>query len=107
LAYRLFQKSASPTRYNNTVAILRHVLNVAAEIGVIYSNPAIIVKRAAVRGKHIALPRQGVVANTLRLFLRGAVGFIVWLDGSRCDKIDKAALFSPTISATIAAYVAA
>jgi hypothetical protein len=26
-------------------------------------------------------PRQGVVANTLKLFRNGAVGFIDWLDG--------------------------
>src|SRR5205814_5401675 len=32
-------KLASPTRYNNTVAVLRHVLNIAVETGVIYSNP--------------------------------------------------------------------
>ena len=51
-----YAKSASPTRYNNTLAVLRHVLNVAVETGVIYSNPAAVVKRAAVRGKQIALP---------------------------------------------------
>jgi integrase len=51
-----YAKSASPTRYNNTLAVLRHVLNVAVETGVIYSNPAAIVKRAAVRGKQISLP---------------------------------------------------
>jgi integrase len=49
-------KKASPTRYNNTVSVLRHVLNVAVEAGVVYSNPAAVVKRAAVRGKEIALP---------------------------------------------------
>jgi integrase len=53
---RAYAKTASPTRYNNTVAVLRHVLNVAMEAGVIYSNPAIVVKRAAVRGKQISLP---------------------------------------------------
>jgi integrase len=53
---RAYAKTASPTRYNNTVAVLRHVLNVAIEAGVIYSNPAIVVKRAAVRGKQISLP---------------------------------------------------
>ena len=31
-------------------------LDVAVEAGVIYSNPAAVVKRAAVRGKEIALP---------------------------------------------------
>jgi integrase len=51
-----YAKLASPTNYNNTVALLRHVLNVAIEAGVIYSNPATALKRAAIRGKEIALP---------------------------------------------------
>ena len=50
------RKTASPTNYNNTVALLRHVLNVAIEAGVIYSNPAATLKRAAIRAKEIALP---------------------------------------------------
>jgi len=51
-----YAKTASATRYNNTVSVLRHVLNVAVESGVVYSNAAAVVKRAAVRGKKIALP---------------------------------------------------
>src|SRR2546430_1635395 len=51
-----YAKNASPTRYNNTVSVLRHVLNVAVECGVVYSNAAAAVKRAPVRGKEIALP---------------------------------------------------
>jgi integrase len=51
-----FGKSSSPTNYNNTAALLRHVLNIAIEAGVLYSNPAAALKRAAVRGKQIALP---------------------------------------------------
>ena len=51
-----YAKAASPTNYNNTVALLRHILNVAIEAGVIYANPAAALKRAAVRGKEIALP---------------------------------------------------
>ena len=51
-----YAKFASSTNYNNTVALLRHVLNVAIEAGVIYSNPAGALKRAAIRGKEIALP---------------------------------------------------
>jgi integrase len=53
---RAYRKAVSPTRYNNTVSVLRHILNVAREAGVIYSNPADSVKRAPVRGKEIALP---------------------------------------------------
>jgi len=53
---RAYGKTVSPTRYNNTVSVLRHILNVAVEAGAVYSNPAVVVKRAAVRGKEIALP---------------------------------------------------
>src|SRR5438132_1799908 len=51
-----YAKKMSPTNYNNTVGIFRHVLNVAVEAGVVYSNAAAVVKRAAVRGKQISLP---------------------------------------------------
>jgi integrase len=53
---RAYRRTVSPTRYNNTVSILRHVLNVAVEAGVVYSNAATAVKRAPVRAKEIALP---------------------------------------------------
>jgi integrase len=53
---RAYRKTVSPTRYNNTVSILRHVLNVAVDAGVVYSNAAAAVKRAPVRGKEISLP---------------------------------------------------
>jgi integrase len=52
----IYAKAVSPTNYNNTLALLRHILNVAIEAGVIYSNPAVALKRAAIRGKEIALP---------------------------------------------------
>src|SRR5262249_2939101 len=48
--------TASPTNYNNTVALLRHVLNVAIDAGVTYANPAATLNRAAIRAKEIALP---------------------------------------------------
>jgi integrase len=51
-----YAKAASPTRYNNTLAILRHVLNIAVKAGVLYSNPAAVLERAPVRGKQISLP---------------------------------------------------
>src|SRR5438128_8890448 len=51
-----YAKAASAQRYNNTIAVLRHVLNVAVEAGVIYNNPAAVVKRVAIRSKQISLP---------------------------------------------------
>jgi integrase len=51
-----YGKKASPTNYNNTIALLRHVLAIAIEAGVLYSNPAAVLKRTAICGKEIALP---------------------------------------------------
>jgi len=51
-----YGKKVSPTNYNNTIALLRHVLAVAIDAGVLYSNPAAVLKRATIRGKEIALP---------------------------------------------------
>ena len=38
---RHYRKTVSPVRFNNTVAILQHVLRVAVEAGVIHRNPAV------------------------------------------------------------------
>jgi integrase len=51
-----YGRVAAPTNYNNTVALLRHVFAVAVEAGVIYADPAAVVKRAQLRPKEIALP---------------------------------------------------
>ncbi|HEY6155659.1 MAG TPA: site-specific integrase [Candidatus Udaeobacter sp.] len=51
-----YVRIASPTNYNNTIALLQHVLNVAIESGVLYANPAAALKRATIRAKEIALP---------------------------------------------------
>jgi integrase len=53
---RAFRKVASPTRYNNTVAGLRHVFEVAKEAGIIYRNPAEKLERVKVRPKQPTLP---------------------------------------------------
>src|SRR5262249_1453203 len=53
---RTYGKMVSPTRYNGAISVLRHVLNVAVETGVVYSNAAVVVKRAPVRCKEIKLP---------------------------------------------------
>jgi hypothetical protein len=51
-----YGRVAEPTNYNNTVALLRHVFAVAVEAGVIYANPAAVIRRAKLRAKEIALP---------------------------------------------------
>jgi integrase len=53
---RAFRKVASPTRYNNTLAGLRHVFEVAKEAGIIYRNPAEKLERLKVRTKELTLP---------------------------------------------------
>jgi integrase len=51
-----YGRAAAPTNYNNTIALLRHVFAVAVEAGVIYANPAAVLKRAPLRGKEVRLP---------------------------------------------------
>jgi integrase len=53
---RAFRKVASPTRYNNTLAGLRHVFDVAKDAGIIYRNPAEKLERVKVRTKQLTLP---------------------------------------------------
>ena len=43
-------------RYNNTLARLRHVFDVAKDAGIIYTNPAETLERAPVRAKKLTLP---------------------------------------------------
>ena len=61
---RKFRKVASSTRYNNTIAGLRHVFDVAIEAGIIYGNPAAKLERVPVRPKQLTLPSR---AEFLRL----------------------------------------
>ena len=51
-----YGRAAAPTNYNNTISLLRHVFAVAVEGGVIYANPAAMLKRAPLRGKEVRLP---------------------------------------------------
>jgi integrase len=53
---RAFRKVASPTRYNNTLAGLRHVFEVAKDAGIMYGNPAEKLERVPVRPKELTLP---------------------------------------------------
>jgi integrase len=51
-----FAKASSPTRFNNTIAGLRLVLDRAVGEAIIYSNPASTLKRMKVRDKELTLP---------------------------------------------------
>jgi integrase len=52
-------KAISSTRFNNTVAALRNVFEVAIEAGAIYANPAARMERVPIRGKKLTLPTAG------------------------------------------------
>jgi len=45
-----------PTVFNNTALVLRKVLGIAVESGIIYENPASYIKRRAIRPKELDLP---------------------------------------------------
>ena len=51
-----FGKDASATAFNNTVKILRDVIDIGIESGARYDNPALHIKRASVRPKKLRLP---------------------------------------------------
>ncbi|MDQ3255461.1 MAG: site-specific integrase [Acidobacteriota bacterium] len=53
-----YANAVSATRYNNTAAVLRHVLDIAVVNGIIYSNPANDLKRRTIRQKVLSLPSR-------------------------------------------------
>lgn len=68
---RRFSKVASPSRYNNTIAGLRHVFDRGIEAGVIYGNPASQLERVPVRAKEISLPTRDEFLQMVKV-IRGA-----------------------------------
>jgi integrase len=65
-----FSKGASPTRFNNTVAALRHVFQVAIGAGILYRDPTERLKRLRVRQKQLALPTRRDFAELVRAIAR-------------------------------------
>ncbi len=51
-----YAKKTSAARYNNSLSLLKHVLDMAIECGVIYSNPATGLDRRTVHSKKLELP---------------------------------------------------
>ncbi len=51
-----FGKDSSPTAFNNTLKVLRDVIEIGIESGARYDNPALSIKRASVRPKKLQLP---------------------------------------------------
>ncbi len=54
-----FGQKASPTAFNHTVSVLRHVLEIGVESGMRYDNPGRFVKRVSERPKKLQLPEAG------------------------------------------------
>jgi integrase len=48
----------SPSAFNHTVSLLRHVIEIGVESGIIYDNPARFVKRVPETPKKLRLPEQ-------------------------------------------------
>jgi integrase len=61
---RRFANGSSATRFNNTIAGLRHVFDLAEKQSLIFANPAAKLKRIPVRQKRLTLPST---ADFLRL----------------------------------------
>ena len=53
-----YAKAVGATRYNNTTAGMRHVLDLAVENGIIYTNPAADLKRRSIQQKTLKLPSR-------------------------------------------------
>lgn len=51
-----FGLKASPTAFNHTVSVLRHVLEIGVETGVRYDNPGRFLKRVSESPKKLKLP---------------------------------------------------
>jgi integrase len=58
-----YAKIASSNRYNNSLSLLRHVLNVGIESGVIYTNAAVGLERVTIRPKQLELPTRAKFAE--------------------------------------------
>jgi integrase len=58
-----YAKQMSPTRFNGTLSFLRHVIDLAMENGVIFSNPATVLERVAVRSKRPEMPTRAKFAE--------------------------------------------
>src|SRR5437667_11899000 len=58
-----YAKNSSSNRYNNSISLLRHVIDVAKETGIVYSNPADRLERVTIRGKQLELPTRAQFAE--------------------------------------------
>jgi integrase len=90
-----FGKKASPTAFNNTIATLRMIVDIAVEAGARFDNPAGCIKRAKVRPKDLQLPSQGefiALVNWIRncgtRYGKDSADFVQFLAFSGCRKTE-------------------
>jgi integrase len=60
-------QGVSPSRFNNTVATLRQILDIPVEMGALYRNPVTDVKRAKERKTELSLPSRVQFAEFVKL----------------------------------------
>lgn len=92
-----FAREASSTRFNNTVAALRHILEIAVEAGARYDNPASVIKRVRVRQKQLILPNTKQFLSFVQAIetaggwcSRDCADFVRFLAFSGCRKSEAA-----------------
>ena len=72
-----FGQEASPTAFNNTVKVLRDILDVAIELGARYDHPAKAIARASLRAKKLHLPEATQFSALIRTVETGGGRFSV------------------------------
>ncbi|MGO8696175.1 MAG: tyrosine-type recombinase/integrase [Limisphaerales bacterium] len=70
-----FSSAISPTAYNNTISILKHVLGIGVEVGARYDNPAVCLKRVPERAKQLCLPSTEQFNKFVDAIADGGGGF--------------------------------
>ena len=61
-----YSRKVSPSRYNNTIAALKHIFDHALAVGALFRNPACELKRCKVRPKELELPSRQKFAEFVK-----------------------------------------
>jgi integrase len=70
-----FGKESSPSAFNHTVSLLRHIIDIGVEMGTCYSNPARHIKRKPERPKKLELPEFSQFTEFVVEIAHGGGGF--------------------------------
>ncbi|HEV2692911.1 MAG TPA: site-specific integrase [Verrucomicrobiae bacterium] len=57
-----YAQTTSASRYNHTLSLVSNIIKIAIENGILYSNPASILKRKPIRAKQLELPTRAQFA---------------------------------------------